>query len=66
MLLMAITYVIMQKRKKIKKIKNISKKIIMMWNAGDKQKGNVVGCYLHLRLMRKAVLSRKNKQSPCY
>ena len=31
-------------------------KIIMMWNAGDKQKGNVVGCLLsHLRLMRKIV-----------
>lgn len=37
-------------------------KIIMMWNAGEKQKGNVVGCLLsHLRLMRKIVSQKLNK-----
>ena len=37
-------------------------KIIMMWNAGEKQKGNVVGCLLsHLRLMRKIVNKKLEK-----
>lgn len=34
----------------------------MMWNAGEKQKGNVVGCLLsHLRLMRKIVSKKLEK-----
>ena len=41
--------------------KEYFKKIIMMWNAGDKQKGNVVGCLLsHLRIMRKIVSGKMN------
>lgn len=33
-----------------------------MWNAGEKQKGNVIGCLLsHLRLMRKIVSQKLNK-----
>ena len=33
-----------------------------MWNAKEKQKGNVVGCLLsHLRLMRKIVSNKLNK-----
>ena len=37
-------------------------KIVMMWNAGDKQRGNVVGCLLsHIRLMRKIVKGNMNK-----
>ena len=32
-----------------------------MWNAGEKQKGNVIGCLLsHLRLMRKIVSKKLN------
>ena len=45
-----------QKTKEDKMDKKYFEKIIMMWNAGEKQKGNVVGCLLsHLRLMRKIV-----------
>ena len=34
----------------------------MMWNVGDKQKGNVVGCLLsHIRLMRKIISNKLNK-----
>ena len=34
----------------------------MMWNAGEKQKGNVVGCLLsHLRLMRKIINKKLEK-----
>ena len=45
-----------QKTKEDKNDMEYFEKIIMMWNAGDKQKGNVVGCLLsHLRLMRKIV-----------
>ena len=50
------------KTKEDKEDKEYFKKIIMMWNAGDKQKGNVVGCLLsHLRLMRKAVSGKMDK-----
>ena len=38
------------------------KKIVMMWNAGEKQRGNVVGCLLsHIRLMRKIVKGKMDK-----
>ena len=48
--------------KEDKKDIDFFKKIIMMWNAGDKQKGNVVGCLLsHIRLMRKIVSGKLNK-----
>ena len=31
-------------------------KLVMMWNASDKQRRNVVGCYLsHLNLLKKIV-----------
>ena len=48
-----------QTTKEDKLDKEYFNKIIMMWNAGEKQKGNVVGCLLsHLRLMRK-IISKK-------
>ena len=37
-------------------------KMIMMWNASDKQRRNVVGCYLsHLNLLKKIVKQKLNK-----
>ena len=37
-------------------------KLIMMWNAGDKQRRNVVGCYLsHVNLLKKIVREKLNK-----
>ena len=48
--------------KEDKKDKHYFDKIIMMWNAGEKQKGNVVGCLLsHIRLMRKIVSGKMDK-----
>ena len=50
-----------QKTKEDKMDKKYFEKIIMMWNAGEKQKGNVIGCLLsHLRLMRKIVSKKLN------
>ena len=40
----------------------IQGKMIMMWNAGDKQRRNVVGCYLsHLNILKKIVKEKLNK-----
>ena len=51
-----------QKTKEDKEDLDYFNKIIMMWNAGDKQRGNVVGCLLsHLRLMRKIVSGKMDK-----
>ena len=51
-----------QKTKEDKEDLEYFNKIIMMWNAGDKQRGNVVGCLLsHLRLMRKVVSRKMDK-----
>ena len=37
-------------------------KLVMMWNASDKQRRNVVGCYLsHLNLLKKIVRQKLNK-----
>ena len=37
-------------------------KLIMMWNASDKQRRNVVGCYLsHLNVLKKIVRDKLNK-----
>ena len=50
-----------QKTKEDKMDKKYFEKIIMMWNAGEKQKGNVIGCLLsHLRLMRKIISKKLN------